>query len=668
MTSSSPDADTGGAMKLLRKPTAAQPPISKSEQLLFSGTLRHDKTWAQHADPLLRMSFWSMARQFPAMLTVIARIAWREDPRALAVLVGAQVVSGVMTAFLLVSINQVLVALFSNGPTSDKLWDALPALLSGGAASSASVLLGCLIVKVEARLYPKIELACGSAYYEMMSRVEMSAMEDKDIQRKLAAGINGTDSVRRMLDSSVWVVSGLMSLTAAAVVLASLHPLLVGALALIAAPRWWGAVVVMRRAYASRHAWIDHARAVDVLIYPITRADATPELRVHGAGRVLVHAQKDMGATAAKEKERLGTAEAVTEIIAATMSGTARVLAYALLWWLLVSGGMPLAAAGTAVFAIRNATGYLNTVVNQMNQMFEESLYLTDMNNAIKLGKDHAIPTGGAPVPGTGVDVVLRDVSFRYPGADKDALREVSLTIPPGKVVALVGENGSGKTTLAALVAGLYLPTDGTVSYNGVEVRDADRESVFDRVALLSQSVQAWPMTVKANVHIGDGGRPLVQEDVEAAAERADVRTIVEELPHGWDSIAIKGFERGTKLSGGQWQRVGVARALYRGRALNIVDEPTAALDPRAEIEMFESLHELTDDGATSVLLITHRLAATASADIIYVLHEGRLIESGSHGDLMAIKDGHYRGLYELQASQYAAEAGGATKVPTQRT
>ncbi|MFI9201176.1 ATP-binding cassette domain-containing protein [Streptomyces sp. NPDC053048] len=655
-------------MKLLRKPTTnTQPPISTSEQLLFSGVLRHDKAWAQYEDPLLRMSFWSMARQFPAMLAVIARVARREDPRALVVLLGAQLASGVMTAFLLVSINQVLVALFSDGPTADKLWDALPALLAGGAASSGSVLLGCLIVRVEGRLYPKIELSCTTTYHAMMARVEMSAMEDKDIHRKLAMGRYGTNSVRRMLSHSVWVISGLLSLTAAAVVLASLHPLLVAALALIAAPRWWGAVVVMRRAYASRHVWIDHTRAVDVLTYPITRADSAPELRVHGAGRVLVNASEDMGYTAAKEKERLANAEAATEIVAATMSGTARVLAYALLWWLLVAGGMPLAAAGTAVFAIRNATGYLNTVVSQLNYMFEESLYLTDMNESVKLGRQHAIPTGGTPVTGTGLEVVLEQVTFRYPGAKKAALRDVSLTIPRGKVVALVGENGSGKTTLAALVAGLYLPTDGKVSYNGVEIHEADREAVFDKVALLSQHVQAWPMTVRANVHIGDGTKPMLQENVEAAAERADVRTVVEELPDGWDSIAMKGFERGVKLSGGQWQRVGVARAVYRERELVIVDEPTAALDPRAEIEMFQSLHGLTDDGVTSVLLITHRLAATASADVIYVLNQGRLVEAGSHQELMAVPDGHYRELYELQASQYDTTTA-ETKVPTQRT
>lgn len=632
-------------------------PLSQSEQLLFSGALRHDQAWARYEDPLLRMSFWSMARQFPGMLAMIGRIAWREDPRALIVLVVAQLASGAMSAFLLVATNQVLVHLFADGPTPQKLREALPALVVGGASSAGSVLLGCLIVKVEGRLYPKIELSCRTAYYGMLTRVEMSAMEDKDVHRRLALGQYGTDSVRRMLQNSVWIISGLMSLGAAAVVLASLHPLLLAALALIAAPRWWGAVMVMRRAYASQHAWIDHRRAIDVLLHPITRADATPELRVHGAGRLLIRAQEDMGRTAAAEKARLADAEAATEIVAAAMSGTARIVAYGLLWWLLVAGGMPLAAAGTAVLAIRNATGYLNQIVTQLNHMCEESLYLTDMDDAIKIGSRYAIPGHGARIEGKGVDVVLNEVTFRYPGAERDALQRVSLTIPKGKVVALVGENGSGKTTLAGIVAGLYLPTSGTVSHNGVTTEEADRESVFDRVALLPQDVGYWPMTVRANVHIGDPARPVNQERIEAAAERADVRTVVEELPNGWDSIAMKGFERGVRLSGGQWQRIGVARAVYRERDLLIVDEPTAALDPKAEIEMFESLRSFAADGVTTVLLITHRLAATAAADVIHVLRKGHLVESGAHTDLMSIEGGHYRELYELQAAQYTTAA-----------
>ncbi|WP_223771955.1 ATP-binding cassette domain-containing protein [Streptomyces huiliensis] len=639
------------------KPGAGPAPLSESERLLFSGALRHDKAWAVHEDPLLRMSFWSMARQFPGMLAMIARVAWREDPRSLVVLVVAQVASGAMSAFLLVATNQVLVHLFADGPTPEKLREALPALLLAGVSAAGTVLLGCLIVRTEGHLYPKIELSCTSAYYSMMTRVEMSAMEDKDIHRRLALGRYGTDSVQRMLSNAVTVTSGLMSLAAAAVVLGALHPLLLAALLLIAAPRWWGAVVVMRRAYASRHVWIDHRRAVDVLLYPITRADATPELRVHGAGRLLIRSHRDMGRTAVAEKARLAGAEARTEIVAAALSGTARVLSYGLLWWLLVAGGMPLAAAGTAVLAIRNATQYLNQIVSQLNRMCEESLYLADMDRSIKLGARHAIPCGGTAVEGEGLEVVLEDVTFRYPGAARDALRGVSLTIPRGKVVALVGENGSGKSTLAGIVAGLYLPTSGQVTHNGVEIRRADRESVFDRVALLPQDVSCWPMTVRANVHIGDAGRSLRQEKVEAAAEYAGIRPAVEELPHGWDSIAVKGFERGVRLSGGQWQRVGVARAVYRERDLLIVDEPTAALDAKAEIALFDSLRSFTDDGVGSVLLITHRLAATATADLIYVLHRGELVEAGGHQELMALEGGHYRELYELQAAQYATPA-----------
>ncbi|GHF72778.1 multidrug ABC transporter permease [Streptomyces mashuensis] len=632
--------------------------------MLFSGALRHDKAWAIHEDPLLRMSFWAMARQFPGMLAMITRIAWREDPRSLVVLLIAQLASGAMSAFLLVATNQVLVHLFADGPTPEKLREALPALLLAGLSSACTVLLGCVVVKTEGQLYPKIELSCTSAYYGMMTRVEMSAMENKDIHRQLALGRYGTDSVQRMLSNAVTVTSGLMSLAAAAVVLGALHPLLLGALVLIAAPRWWGAVVVMRRAYASRHVWIDHRRAIDVLLYPMTRADATPELRVHGAGRLLVRAQKDMGLTAAREKARLANAEARTEIVAATLSGTARILAYGLLWWLLVAGGMPLAAAGTAVLAIRNATQCLNQIVSQLNRMCEESLYLADMDRSIKLGARYAIPASGIAVEGEGVEVVLEDVAFRYPGADRDALTGVSLTIPRGKVVALVGENGSGKSTLAGIVAGLYLPTAGKVSHNGVEIRQADRESVFDRVALLPQDVGCWPMTVRANIHIGDGSGPVRQEKVEAAAERAGIRPVLEGLPHGWDSIAVKGFERGVRLSGGQWQRVGVARAVYRERELLVVDEPTAALDAKAEIDMFESLRSFTDDGVTTVLLITHRLAATATADLIYVLQQGHLVEAGSHAELMTVEGGHYRELYELQAAQYASASASAVPAP----
>ncbi|MER6071309.1 ABC transporter ATP-binding protein [Streptomyces sp. NPDC001817] len=233
----------------------------------------------------------------------------------------------------------------------------------------------------------------------------------------------------------------------------------------------------------------------------------------------------------------------------------------------------------------------------------------------------------------------------------------MDLTIPRGQVVALVGENGSGKTTLAKLVAGLYLPSAGRLWWNGTEIRAADRAAVFDQVSVLTQDFPQWPMTARANVHIGRSDRDCEQHRVEKAAADAGVAGTVAALPHGWDSLVMKGFERGTELSGGQWQRLGSARARYRSAPLLILDEPTSALDPRAEIEAFRALRDLADQG-TTVLLITHRLAATATADLIYVLDHGHLVERGTHTHLMTLPNGCHRTLYEAQAAQYAPVPG----------
>ncbi|MFE7317834.1 ABC transporter ATP-binding protein [Streptomyces sp. NPDC057555] len=640
-------------MAFLRRRAAQQPALSESEKLLFSGVLRHDKAWAQYENPLLRLSFWKMARQFPAMMGSVARAAWREDRRALLVLLAAELGIGLMRAFTLVATNQILIAIFSAGPTADRLLGAAPALVAAAAVAALSSVLSAVSVAASGRLEPKIERACTARYYRGLARVELATLVDKKSQRALDAGRYGIHSIRTMLGSSIQVVNVFIGLVAAAAVLLLLHPVLVLALLLIAAPRAWGAVAVVRRNYASRSAWLDHVRATDMITYQLSRPDAGPEVKAHRAGELLAGAYEDMAATTAREKQRLAYAEAGTDLVASAMSGTASLVSYGALWALLWFGSIPLAAAGTAVVAVRNSSQGLSSLVMSMNRLYEESMYLADLENAYALAERNAIPTGGLPIPQGPVEVHCERVSFSYPGAEQLALTDVSLTIPSGKVVALVGENGSGKTTLSKVLAGLYLPTEGEVFVNGVEVREADRDAVFGKVALLCQDFPRWPMTARANVHIGRPDIDLVQARVERAAREADALGVVESLPDGWDSIIVSGFERSTQLSGGQWQRIGSARARYRQAPLVIVDEPTSALDPRAEIEAFQALRSLADDG-TTVVLITHRLAATASADLIYVLDRGRVVERGSHADLMVLDGGHYRTLYELQAAQYA--------------
>ncbi len=285
-------------------------------------------------------------------------------------------------------------------------------------------------------------------------------------------------------------------------------------------------------------------------------------------------------------------------------------------------------------------------------------MFLTDTEDAITLATENAIPTTGTPLPSGVHQIRLDHVSYTYPGADSPALRDVSLRVRRGEVTALVGANGSGKTTLTKVLSGLLLPGDGDVWWQDadgreqVELRDADRADLFARVGLLAQDFPRWEMTAAANVAIGTGDRVRDMDRVKAAARSAGVHALIESLRHGWDSIVFKGYERGVQLSGGQWQKLGTARSLYRGAPFLLVDEPTSALDPHAEIAAFEGLWSLKEEGR-AVVLVTHRLAATAHADRIYVLDQGQVIEEGTHDHLMARTDGVYRSMFTAQAAQY---------------
>jgi len=631
-------------------------PVSESERTLFGGALRWDNSFTAHELPMLRVSFAAMARELPGMVALVVRAAWAVDRRGLLALLVAEVGQGVAAGLGLLATNRALVALFGDAPTGDRLRDAMPALGFIMCVSAVAALLSALSVAATSRLEPQVERVCTARYYRLAARVEMQAFEETAFHRKLDAGRFGTSSVGRMIGASVAVVNALVGLTATGGVLALLHPILLPLLILVAAPKGWGAIRSARRRHESVHAWLEHRRAIDILGRSLIDPAPAAEVRAHRAGGLVLGAFDDMSATMEGEHRRLAHAQGATQAAASALSGVAALLVYAALWFLLTSGGMPLAAGGTAVIAIRTCTSGLTALVMQVNRLYEESLYLRDLEDACVESERRAIPTGGTPLPAEVDEIRLDGVSYTYPGNDTPSLDKVSLSIPAGRVVAFVGENGSGKTTLSKLVAGLLLPCEGTLTWGGVDVRDADRDAVFDRVAVLGQDFPRWAMTARANIFIGRPDRPIDPDRVTAAAARADAADLIEALPHGWETLIVKGYERGAQISGGQWQKVGNARARYRAAPFVIVDEPTSALDPEAEIAAFAALRSMTDDG-TTVVLITHRLAATATADLIYVMENGRLVEQGDHGHLMTLPHGRYRTMYTAQAAQYGVEA-----------
>ena len=251
--------------------------------------------------------------------------------------------------------------------------------------------------------------------------------------------------------------------------------------------------------------------------------------------------------------------------------------------------------------------------------------------------------------------VAIRDAQKSF--GSFQALRGVSLTLRRGQVVALVGENGSGKSTLAKLVTGLYLPTTGTVAWDGLDTARILTDALWERVAVVMQEPLRWPVTAENNVRIGRLERPDPGDAVFAdATTRSGADAVFTELPGGLATMLSKQFQGGRDLSGGQWQRISVARGLYRAAPVVVADEPTAALDARAEHTVFAALRSMAaaDDGRAGItVLVTHRLANVRTADHIVVLEHGRIADVGTHDQLMA-RAGTYRELFTLPARAYA--------------
>jgi ATP-binding cassette subfamily B protein len=327
------------------------------------------------------------------------------------------------------------------------------------------------------------------------------------------------------------------------------------------------------------------------------------------------------------------------------------VLTLVLLVRMIIAGRVSVAGAGAALVAIRMIFSQVQTLFSGVQRIFESGLFIDDLTQFLRLGGFQRADDR-PPAPPAFDEITAENISYSYPGSEEMALQGVDLRVGAGEIVAVVGENGSGKTTLAKILAGLYDPDQGRVCWDGTDVRSWSARSVRARTAVIFQDFVRYALTAQDNIALGDVDPATGSGRVRAAAAATGIDGTLAALPHGYRTVLSRLFADGSDLSGGQWQRVAIARGYYRDAPLVVLDEPSASLDPRAEADLFASLRR-TLAGRTAVF-ISHRFSTLRAADRIYVLHEGRVVEHGSHQELM-LADGRYAELFRLQADAYLA-------------
>jgi ATP-binding cassette subfamily B protein len=272
------------------------------------------------------------------------------------------------------------------------------------------------------------------------------------------------------------------------------------------------------------------------------------------------------------------------------------------------------------------------------------------------MGTPTSMPTSRTPVdvpqPLKG-EIRFENVSFAYSGAETKALTDLSFTIKPGETLAIVGRNGAGKTTLFKLICRLYDPVEGRILIDGIDVRDYEPNQLRAQIGGMFQDYVTYQATAAENIGLGDLPALTDRDEVMAAAQQAGADELISKLPQGYDTALGKWFDAGVNLSGGEWQKVALARAFMRDARILLLDEPTSALDAQAEYDLFERLRSLTK-GRTAVY-ISHRFSTVRRADRIVFLERGRLVEEGTHEELMRL-DGRYARLFKMQASAYTGE------------
>jgi ATP-binding cassette, subfamily B, bacterial len=447
------------------------------------------------------------------------------------------------------------------------------------------------------------------------------------------------------------LVQNLISLIAMVGLLVSLHWGIIGVLLVATIPAVFVRMEYSRTMYSWQRKRTQLERQSMYLGWMLTNEQFAKEVRLFNLGNWFSDQYDKIRNKLYHEKLAISIKRSTTFFLAQAFAGIIIFIVFGLIIYQTIQGILLLGDLVLYYQALQRGQNNLKATLTSVSGLYEDNLFLANLYEFLDLKPTVVEPEHPKVLPLTlQQGITFNNVSFQYTDSARQALKNINLTIKPGETIALVGENGSGKTTLIKLLCRLYDPTSGNITIDGVDLGLFKIADLRRQISVIFQDYAKYHFSAEENIRLGNIEIESKDPNIFTAAMRSGAHDVITKLPHGYDTILGKLFDTGEELSIGQWQKVALARAFLRNSQVIVLDEPTSAMDPKAEYEIFKKFRELIKDQAA--VLITHRLSTVKMADRIYVMDGGQIVESGTHDELIKLQKS-YAHLFETQAQNY---------------
>lgn len=483
------------------------------------------------------------------------------------------------------------------------------------------------------------------------AKLDLYQFENPVFYDKLERARRQTSGRTVLLSQTLAQIQDILTLLSLGAGLVVFNPWLILILIVAVIPSFLGETHFNERTYSLTRSWTPERRELDYLRYLGSSAETAKEVKVFGLENYLAKRFKELSEEYYLANRKIAISRAGWGYV---LSAVGTLAYYAAYGFVLIQTLAGLITIGTMTFlsgSFQRMHGMLQGIMSRFSGIAENALYLKDLFDFFEIQPTILANENGLGIPRPiQKGIVFENVSFKYPESDFWAIRNLSFTLNPGEKLALVGENGAGKTTLVKLLACLYKPTEGKIFIDGINILDYKLADLRANIGIIFQDYIRYEMTVSDNIAVGDIEHIRDKQAIQIASEMSMANEVIGQLPNGFEQMLGKRFKEGTELSGGQWQKIALARAYMRNAQLIVLDEPTSALDARAEHKVFQRFSELID--GKMAVLISHRFSTVRMADRILFMEKGKLIEYGSHDELLNL-DGKYAELFQLQAQGY---------------